>query len=205
MSNTSDAQVTPVASVYAKSMFELATEHGGNDIVLEIADELEQLVELIATEKALGLFFSSPVIDEASRDASLKTMFSSRVSDLTLRFLLVLNSKGRLNSFESIAKAYDQLVQEAFGKIEVDVFTPTAIDAASIQTIKDSISAKLGKEPVIHPYIDEAMIGGLKLRIGDHLIDGSVQTKLRRISDKIQTGGSKAIRERIESYMEETN
>ena len=49
------------------------------------------------------------------------------------------------------------------------------------------------------------MIGGLKLRIGDQLIDGSVQTKLRRISDQIQTSGSKAIRERVESYMEETN
>ena len=67
------------------------------------------------------------------------------------------------------------------------------------------VFAKLGKEPVIHPYIDEAMIGGLKLRIGDQLIDGSVQTKLRRISDQIQTSGSKAIRERVESYMEETN
>ncbi len=205
MSNTSDAQVTPVASVYAKSLFELATDAGGNDTVLEIADELEQMVELIANEQALGLFFTSPVIDETSRDASLKKMFQGRVSDLTFRFLLVLNRKGRLSSFESIAKAYDQLVQEAFGKIEVDVFTPTAIDADSIQTIKDSISAKLGKEPIIHPYIDEAMIGGLKLRIGDQLIDGSVQTKLRRISDQIQSGGSKAIRERVESYMEETN
>ena len=57
MSNTSDAQVTPVASVYAKSLFELATDAGGNDVVLEIANELEQLVELTATEKALGLFF----------------------------------------------------------------------------------------------------------------------------------------------------
>jgi F0F1-type ATP synthase delta subunit len=60
----------------------------------------------------------------------------------------------------------------------------------------------LGKEPVIHPYVDATMLGGIKLRIGDQLIDGSVQTKLRRLSESIQRGGSVAIRERFETYIE---
>jgi len=46
------------------------------------------------------------------------------------------------------------------------------------------------------------MLGGVKLRIGDQLIDGSVQTKLRRLSESIQSGGSVAIRERFETYIE---
>ena len=45
----------------------------------------------------------------------------------------------------------------------------------------------LGKEPVLHSYVEPAMLGGVKLRIGDQLIDGSVQTKLRRLSEAIQT------------------
>ena len=60
----------------------------------------------------------------------------------------------------------------------------------------------LGKEPVLHPYVDPKMLGGVKLRIGDQLIDGSVQTKLRRLSESIQSGGSVAIRERFETYIE---
>jgi len=91
------------------------------------------------------------------------------------------------------------------GRIEVDVFTPTAIDAESINTIKVRVQEMLGKEPVLHPYVDPAMLGGVKLRIGDQLIDGSVQTKLRRLSEAIQSGGATTIREHFETYLEDTN
>jgi F-type H+-transporting ATPase subunit delta len=88
------------------------------------------------------------------------------------------------------------------GRIEVDIFTPTEIDADFINSIKAKVQRMLGKEPVIHPYVDATMLGGIKLRIGDQLIDGSVQTKLRRLSESIQRGGSVAIRERFETYIE---
>lgn len=201
MSTHTDA----LSNVYARSLFELATEAGGNDTVLEIADELEQLCEIIRQDQSIRIFFSSPVIDETSRGKALKSIFTGKVSDLTLRFMLVLNNKGRLNHLDMITTAYDQLVQDAFGKVEVDVFTPTPIDAPSIQVIKDKMSQILGKEPVMHPYVEPSMIGGIKLRIGDQLIDGSVATKLRRISDSIQSSGSRAIRERFETYLEEDN
>ena len=201
MSTHTDA----LSNVYARSLFELATEAGGNDTVLEIATELEQICEIIRQDQSISIFFSSPVIDETSRDKALKSIFTGKVSDLTLRFMLVLNNKARLNHLDMITTAYDQLVQDAFGKVEVDVFTPTPIDAPSIQVIKDKMSQILGKEPVMHPYVEPSMIGGIKLQIGDQLIDGSVATKLRRISDSIQSGGSKAIRERFETYMEEDN
>jgi len=194
-----------LANVYARSLFELATQGGGHDMVLEVADELEQICELTRQDRAISVFFSSPVIDESSREASLKSIFTDRVTSLTLRFLLVLNNKGRLNHLEMITTAYDQLVQDEFGKIEVDVFTPIPLDTESIQVIKDKMSKILGKEPILHPYIEEGMIGGIKLRIGDQLLDGSVSTKLRRISESIQSGGSMAIREHFETYLEEDN
>jgi len=194
-----------LANVYARSLFELATEAGGNDKVLEIADELEQICEITRQQHDIALFFSSPVIDEASRSQTLSAIFSNRVTDLTLRFLLVLNAKGRLGHLELIALAYDALVQEAFGRVEVDVFTPIAVDTASINIIKTRVAELLGKEPVLHPYVDTAMLGGIKLRIGDQLIDGSIQTRLRRLSETLRTKGGTAIKERFETYLEENN
>ncbi len=94
-------------------------------------------------------------------------------------------------------------MQEAFGRVEVDVFTPTAIDADAINIIKEKVQSMLGKEPVLHPYVDKKMLGGLKLRIGDQLIDGSVQTKLRRRSESIKNSGGTAIREQFETYLED--
>ena len=196
-------QTDALATVYAKSLFELASDAGGNDKVVEIADELEQICELLRQDKEVRLFFTSPIIDVPKRSETISAIFSNRVTDLTLRFLLVLNNKGRLNHLESISVAFDLLVQEAFGRIEVDVFTPTAIDADAINIIKEKVQSMLGKEPVLHPYVDKKMLGGLKLRIGDQLIDGSVQTKLRRLSESIKNSGGTAIREQFETYLED--
>ncbi len=196
-------QTDALATVYAKSLFELASDAGGNDKVVEIADELEQVCELMQQNSETHLFFTSPIIDVPKRSETISAIFSNRVTDLTLRFLLVLNNKGRLNHLESISVAFDLLVQEAFGRVEVDVFTPTAIDADSINIIKGKVQSMLGKEPVLHPYVDKKMLGGLKLRIGDQLIDGSVQTKLRRLSESIKNSGGTAIREQFETYLED--
>ncbi|MDP7004782.1 MAG: ATP synthase F1 subunit delta [Phycisphaerales bacterium] len=196
-------QTDALATVYAKSLFELASDAGGNDKIVEIADELEQVCELMRQNNEVRLFFASPIVDVSKRGEALSSIFSNRVTDLTLRFLLVLNNKGRLNHLESISASFDMLVQEAFGKVEVDLFTPIAIDALAINTIKEKVHSMLGKEPIMHPYIDKAMIGGIKLRIGDQLIDGSVQTKLRRLSESLKTSGGSSIRENFDTYLED--
>jgi len=196
-------QSDALANVYARSLFELATDAGGNDKIIEIADELEQICELARQNAEVQLFFSSPIIDVTKRSKTLSAIFTNRVTDLTLRFLLVLNAKGRLNHIESINVAFDLLVQEAFGRIEVDVFTPYELDENAISSIKERVQSMLNKEPVLHPYVDKAMLGGLKLRIGDQLIDGSVQTKLRRLSESIKNSGGTAIRENFETYLED--
>ena len=90
------------------------------------------------------------------------------------------------------------------GRIEVDVFTPTAIDAETMNTVKKKVQQMLGKEPVLHPYVEPAMLGGIKLRIGDQLIDGSAQTKLRRLSETVQNNGLVAIREQFETYVDDS-
>jgi F-type H+-transporting ATPase subunit delta len=193
-----------LANVYARSLFELAGEAGGHEKVLEIADEIEQICELAMTDQEINLFFSSPIIDSEKRSEALSAIFSNRVTDLTLRFLLVLNNKGRLNHLQQISCAYDKIVEDAMGRVEVDVFTPVAIDASVVQTIKDRVQEMLGKEPVLHPYVEPEMLGGIKLRIGDQLIDGSVQTKLRRLSESVQNNGLVAIREKFETYVDDS-
>lgn len=196
------ANADALAKVYARSLFELATDAGGTDKLMEVADELEQICELAREDKKMNLFLTSPVVDVKARGKALSAIFTNRITDLTLKFLLVLNNKGRLDRLESIETAFDQLVQEAFGRIEVDVITPVAIDTELMATIKEKISTVLGKEPILHPYVDESLLGGIKLRIGDQLIDGSVQTRLRKLSEELKNNGGAAVRERFESFMD---
>jgi F-type H+-transporting ATPase subunit delta len=198
-------QTDSLAKVYARSLFELAAGSSRREAVLETADELEQIGELMRGDKALREMFASPIIDPARREASLRKVFSGRVSDLTLRFLLVLNDKGRLSHLGAIIAAFDQLVQEAFGKVEVDVFTAAPLGAEQLRDVAARIQAALRREPVLHPYTEPSMIGGIKLRIGDQLVDGSVAAQLRRLRSELLQGGATIARAGLGRFIEERN
>lgn len=189
-----------LASVYARSLFELASAAGGQAKISEVAGELEQIAELSRSDRTFREFVGSPVIDRVRREQSLRRIFENRVTDLTLRFLLVLNNKGRLNRLESVVGAFDALVQEAFGRVEVDVYTAAPLGREQIEDINRRVHTALDREPVLHPYTEPAMIGGLKLRIGDRLIDGSVATQLRRMKRELEQSTGK-LRDRVNRFI----
>ncbi|MBM4112028.1 MAG: ATP synthase F1 subunit delta [Phycisphaerae bacterium] len=185
------AQVDEVANVYARSLFQLAEKEGGEARIGETADEIDSIAEIIRADAKLREFLASPIVDGAERGAAIKRIFGGRVSDLTVRFLLVVNEHARAGHLLQIADAYDLLVQERFGRVEVDVFTVDggALDAKVAASVSQRVKAAFGKEPVLHSYADPHMIGGIKLRVGDQLIDGSIATRLRRLTRSLGERG----------------
>jgi len=198
-----EAQPSALAKVYAKSLFEVAQQHGGQDNAESILGELEDIVELARNDRAFSELLASRLIESGKRDASLERMFSGKVSPLTLNFLRQLNRKGRLINLSQIATAMDELVQSQFGRIEVDVFTATPIDAAELETVRTQLSASLGKDVIMHPYTDSSMLGGIKLRMGDQLIDASIQAQLRKMRDGLLDTGSAEVRGRSGDMLED--
>ncbi len=197
--NQSDA----LANIYARSLFDLAEAAGGADKIAEVADELEQICEIARSDRMFREFLVSPIIDRSRRRDSLGRMLNDRVTDLTLRFMLVLNHKGRLGSLESINTAFDHIVQQSLGRIEVDLFTPGPLGDEQRDVIGRQIKDAIGKTPVLHAYTDPDMLGGLKLRIGDQLIDGSVATKLKRLKHNLASSGSARVRERLDQILDQ--
>jgi len=191
-----------LANVYARSLFELAQQAGGQEKISEVLGELEQICELLRSDREFREFFASPIIDKAARSESIRQIFSNRITDLTLRFLLVLNNKDRLNQLESVAAAFDHKVQEAYGRVEVDVYTAAPLGREQLESVRERIHKAIGRDPVLHPYAEPAMLGGLKLRIGDQLIDGSVANKLRRMKRDLLASSGK-LRERMGRFIEE--
>ena len=192
-----------LSAVYARSLYELAEEAGGHDKILEIADEIEQVCELAIDDRSFREFLGSPIVDRGRRGDALRNIFRERVTDLVLRFLLVLNDRGRLGHLEAIGDAYTRLVQETFGRVEVDVFTPGPLEPDQVETLKQRIGATLRKEPVMYTYTEPAMIGGVKLRIGDQLIDGSVAARLKHIRRQFLSSGGSAVREQFDRILDE--
>lgn len=184
-----DAKPDAVAQVYARGLYELADERGGREGVESALGQLEDVLELARSDARFSEFLASRVLSAAARERSLRAIFDGRADDLIVRFLLVLNDKGRLAHLPAIAAAFDALVQERLGRVEVDVFTAAPIDTAQLGAIRDRLASKLGKDVIAHPYTEPSMIGGIRLRIGDQLIDASIATRLRRMRDQLATQG----------------
>lgn len=191
-----EAQPDALAKVYAKSLFEIAQSQGGQQNAESILGELEDILEIARNDRSFNELLASRLIDAKKRDASLVRMFEGKVSPLTLNFIRQLNRKGRLANLSQIAVAMDTLVQEQFGRIEVDVFTASPISASELENVRKRLSDSLGKDVIMHPYTDSSMLGGIKLRMGDQLIDGSIQAELRKMRDVLLNKGSANVRGR---------
>ncbi|MFG0256444.1 MAG: ATP synthase F1 subunit delta [Phycisphaerales bacterium JB043] len=200
---TLERQADSLARVYARSLFDMASERGGQDSIESTLGELEDVVELATEIPSFAEFLTSQILSTEKRAESLRTIFGGRASDVVLNFLLVLNEKNRLDRIGTIASAYDELIQRHFGRVEVDVFTAEQIDNDMVESIKTRLRQVLDKEPIVHRYVDRSMLGGLKLRIGDQLIDNSVSTQLRRIQDRLRVTGTNEIQTRVESLFDD--
>lgn len=186
-----------LSEVYATSLFEVCQKAGGDTAVQETLDELDAILEMARQDAAFNEFLASQVLPAKRRAASLRTVFEGKVSARTLTFLLVLNDKDRLSRLPSMIQAFHEKAQEAFGRLEIDVHTAGPISSADLSTIRDRLAAALDKEVVAHHRSDPAMLGGLKLRFGDRLVDGSIATRLRRMRDQLGHDGAAKIRARV--------
>lgn len=191
-----------LSRVYAAALFDLAQAQGGQATIEHTLAELEELLDLARSEPAFGEFLASRILAADARGRSLERILTGRVSDLTRNFLLTLNAKGRLGSLPGIVAAFDEKVQEVFGRVEVDVYTASPISPEDLAAIRERLRATLGKDPIVHPYTDRAMIGGLKLQIGDQLIDASIATRLRKMRDRLNEEGMAKLRARADRMID---
>ena len=193
-----------LAETYAQSIYELANSAGGQNAVEQILGELEDILELARADASFNEFLSSRVLKVSDRTKSLDSIFGGKVHDLTLKFLKILNDKARLSHLIPIVSALDVLVQQEMGRVEVDLYTASPVDSGELAKIKELLNASLGKEAIVHPYTDSAMIGGVRLQIGDTLIDASLQTRLRKMRDRLADEGGSSLRAAAERTIDDS-
>jgi F-type H+-transporting ATPase subunit delta len=192
-----------VTRVYAKSLFDLAMAKGGQEKVAEVGDELEQIIEMTRADSALAELFASPSITTDARGASLARLFKGKISDETYNFLQVMNNKGRLSALTGVVESLEEVAQEKFGMIEADVYTAYPATRDMVSDLTTRLAKALGKQVVVHTYTQPEMIGGVKIKIGDQLLDGSIATQLRKMQDKLTSDGASAMRAKIDRVLGE--
>jgi F-type H+-transporting ATPase subunit delta len=194
--------IDEIASVYAQSLLEVCDKMGGNAVAEACSSELRDLAEIIRADKMFAEFLKTPIVGSDKRKATLEKIVKGRVSDLVFRLIMVLANHGRASRIADVSDAFDSLMQERLGRIEVDMYT---VDGKAsdevIATVKARVKEAFAKDAVLHQYSDASMIGGVKLRIGDQLIDGSVATQLRNMREVVSNRGTVKIRSRVGDFL----
>jgi F-type H+-transporting ATPase subunit delta len=174
---------TPTAASYARALLEMANER--QQQAAPIGDELRDLKSLVNDDSAVRLFLASPAIGTAERQGVLEHAFKGKVSPLMWNFLGVLNQKGRLGLIDQIADAYADLLDQQLGKVEVDVTVAQRLGDDQLDEVRRRVSEALKRDATVHQYVDDGIIGGMVLRVGDKLIDASVRYQLQAMRDRL--------------------
>jgi F-type H+-transporting ATPase subunit delta len=196
-----ESQPDALARTYAASLYELSEARAGKAGVEECLGELEEILELARGNPKFSEFMSSRSVAAEARGRSLDKIFRGVVSDTTVKFLQLLNTKGRLAHLPAIVQAFDNIVQSKLGRVEVDAFTAEPMSSDDLVRLREHLQRSLSREVVIHTYTEPSMIGGIKLKIGDQLVDASVATRLRRMRDQLDGQGLSRLRTKFDSIM----
>lgn len=196
-----------VSKVYAQGLFDACMGTGGGgtggrEAVEETMGELEEILGLARKDAQFAELLSTPAISPKERAASLERIFKGRVREHTLRFLLTLNLRGRLTDLPAIVESFDDVLQKNLGRVEIDVFAPAALSDDERAALVRKLGAAVQREVVLHVYVEPTMLGGIKVRVGDQLIDGSIATQLRALRERVSTDGLSAARAAMDRILQ---
>jgi F-type H+-transporting ATPase subunit delta len=172
---------SPVVETYARTLLELGVREEQADAY---GRHLDEIVRLAESEPDLVRFLETPRVDLGDKKAALRQALEGRVPETFLRFLLVVVDKGRQRLLPEIEAAYRDLLDEREGRVHASVTLAREPDGALRQEIQSGLERAFAREVVPHFSTDARLLGGVVVRVGDRVMDGSVH---RRLEDMRRT------------------
>ena len=177
-----DPGAKAVASLYARSYLSAAKENG-------VSDADEELTSFV--DDVLGQtpdFRDLLVSDSISRDDKLgliDRVVAPKCSEFFANFLRVLVRHGRIGLIEQIRQVAVQVQEELAGRQRVRVRSAKPLSDSSRSQISNQLKNKLGFDPILQESVDESLIGGLIIQVGDTVYDSSLRTRLKTLTGRL--------------------
>ena len=164
-----------VARNYAETLFELALR---NEALQDYGDAVETVAKLIEEDPKFRLFIETPRIDDADKKNVVKKAFEASLPKHVVNFVLVTIDKRRQRLLRSISHQYQVLLDAHMGREHVQVTVARPVDEATRELIARKLSVALGKRAIPHFRVDVGILGGIVVRTGDTIYDGSVRRRM---------------------------
>ncbi|HKP22919.1 MAG TPA: F0F1 ATP synthase subunit delta [Dongiaceae bacterium] len=168
-----------LAQRYAAALLELSDEKHAIDAV---AGDLASLGRMIADSGDLQTLITSPLMDRDQQSRAIGAVAkAASFGELTQRFLGLVAANRRLFALPAIVKAFQKMLADKRGEVQAEVTAAHALTDAQKSAVSDAIRRVVGGKVSIDMKVDPSLLGGLIVRVGSRMIDGSVKTKLQKL------------------------
>jgi F-type H+-transporting ATPase subunit delta len=174
--------ISKAAHRYAIALLEITREDGNTAKVLE---DMQLIRSVILDNRELLLALKSPIIKYDVKQVILKQVFEGKVQPITSKFIDLIASKKREAILHQVANAYIEAYKKAEGIVDIEVMTAYELDKNQIDALKKKLETELKKTVEFSFSTDAELKGGLAVKIGDTIVDGSVKHQLDRLKESL--------------------
>lgn len=172
-----------VARRYAEAFFSIAREAGKVD---EYQQELELVVRTVDESELLQEYFAHLLIPAKEKKEVANKIFAGQVSQATMNFISIIIDKKREAYLALITEQYTEMADEQRNILKAEMYSAREIPDADVSELAEKLSVSTGKTVQLKPMVDPSLLGGIKVRIGDQIVDATVAKKLEMLKNAMK-------------------
>ena len=170
-----------IAQVYARSLFEVASERGKLDLVKQQLDEVAQALH---ENRELAVFFFSPYFSAQEKKDGLRRAVDG-ADPVVMNFLEALIERHRMPVIFRIRTDFEVLYEKTNKLLPVTVTSAVELDPETIESLGKRIGEQTGNEIELSSKVDPEILGGIVLRVGNFIMDASIRTRLEQLRREV--------------------
>ena len=170
-----------IARVYAEALFEVAREKGKLDAIRE---QLGQVADALERDRELAVFFFSPYFSSAEKRAGIERAISGAEPEL-VNFLELLVEKHRMPVIFRIRRRFDELWAAENKRLEVTLTSAVELDSEVVERVGAEIERQTDRTVDLRTRVDENVLGGLVLQVGNMVLDASIRNRLEKLRKEV--------------------
>lgn len=174
-----------IAKNYAETLLELARK--ANDL-RGWGEMIDTVANAIETDRRLRMFLESPRVSGQQKNAIIAKAYEGQLPRNFVRFLQALVTHRRQMLIPMIAREYHDLVDQVEGRVHASVTVAREADETERSVVQTRLSKVFGKEVVPHFHVNPSILGGVVVRVGDTVLDGSVRRRLTTLRARMLGG-----------------
>jgi F-type H+-transporting ATPase subunit delta len=173
--------VEEIAEVYSRALFEVAEEH---DVLDRVHDELGEFAEALEENSDLQLFFFSPYFSSEEKSEGVERIVDGGEEHL-VNFLRLLAERHRMPALNRVRREFDRMWAEENKLLPVSVTSAVELDKSLVKDIGKRIEEQTDRRVELSSNVDPDVLGGLKVQVGNMVLDGTVRNRLERLRKQV--------------------